>query len=77
MAIHAALCREHGYSGSYPAVGRLLRAIVAALNDYRRSQSANPAGLAARPSASSTAAYCVPPALMQRAELAEQSRFGG
>ena len=30
VAIHAALCREHGYSGSYSAVRRMLRAIGAA-----------------------------------------------
>jgi transposase len=30
VAIHAALCREHGYSGSYSAVRRMLQSIVAA-----------------------------------------------
>ena len=30
VAIHAALCREHGYSGSYSAVRRMLQAIGAA-----------------------------------------------
>jgi hypothetical protein len=30
VAIHAALCREHGYSGSYSAVRRMLQAIDAA-----------------------------------------------
>ena len=30
VAIHAALCREHGYSGSYSAVRRMLAALNAA-----------------------------------------------
>ncbi len=30
VAIHAALCREHGYTGSYSAVHRLIRSIKAA-----------------------------------------------
>ncbi|MDB6103618.1 MAG: integrase core domain protein [Gammaproteobacteria bacterium] len=31
MAIHAALCREHGYRGSYSAVRRLLAGVRASL----------------------------------------------